>query len=557
MIRPGTSLNKTTGASKLGVVNKAAAAQPKAKLPEFSEFLQKADWVGALAVLDLQKSNGRPETTLWIAYCNFHHGEYRKAMNIYDELLRKPKADKALHLYKALCLYGLCHYEEAQKEALKAPESSLQTRLLYLLAQRLGDDTALMALHHKLGDDMPSQLCKAAVHYFLGHYDDCIDIYKKLLLENKKNLAINIYLAICYYRQEYYEIALDIVQQYLAVHPDSVFATNLKSCCLYETADGKEAHDELKKLEKRFEGGVLGEHNDLVNHNTSVFKLGENALKVFPPLIELYPEAKMNLVIHYLRSGEVENAFRLCHDMEPISQKQYVLKAVVLTLYGQLKKSPEITKQAQEYYKLIGTSATECDTVIGRQCVASCMFLQKQFEDVLLYLNTIKDFMAADDDFNYNFGVASAALGKFKEAELYLTKVQSEKYLSEYLYIAWLAKAYIVNGKVDLAWSLYLEMDTSNETLTLLKLIGNECYQYGHYYYSLKAFDILERLDNEEHTAAKLGAATGVFKDYLTSKESHEHLEETIQILKSSAKHPSIDNVLRVIENFMSESQIE
>ena len=557
MIRPGTSLNKSTAATKLSNTPRNLGNQQKAKLPEFSEFLQKADWVGAVAVLDLQKSSGRPETTLWLAYCHFHHGEYRKAMTVYDDLLKKPKSDKVLHLYKALCLFGLCHFEESHKETLKAPDSSLQTRLLYLLAQKLGDDTTLMTLHHKLGDDSASQLCKAAVHYFLGHYDDAIDIYKKLLLENKKNFAANIYLAVCYYRQEYYEIALDIVQQYLAVYPDSIFAMNLKSCCLYETTDGKEANEEVKKLEKRFEGGSLTETNDLICHNSSVFKLGENALKVFPPLIELYPEAKMNLIIYYLRNNEVENAFRLCHDMEPVSPRQYVLKAVVLTLYGQLKKSPDIIKQAQEYYKLIGTSASECDTVIGRQCIASCMFLQKQFEDVLLYLTTIKEFMAADDDFNYNFGIANAVLGKYKEAEGCLTKVQNEKYQSDYIFIAWLAKSYIVNGKVDLAWNLYLEMDTSNETLTLLKLIGNECYLYGHFYYSLKAFDILERLDNEEHTSAKIGAAVGVFKDFLTAKESHEHLEEAIQILKSSSKNPSIESALRVIENFANESQLE
>ena len=478
-------------------------------------------------------------------------------MNIYDDLLRKPKADKTLHLYKALCMYGLCNFEDAQKEAMKAPESSLQIRLLYLLSQKLSDDTALMTLHHKLGDDQASQLCKAAVHFFLGHYDDCIEIYKKLLLENKKNFAVNIYLAICYYRQEYYEIALDIVQQYLNVFPDSIFANNLKSCCLYETTDGKEAHEEIKKLEKRYEGGSLADNNDLICHNTSVFKVGENALKVFPPLTDLYPEAKMNLIIHYVRNNEIDNAFRLCHDMEPVTPRQYVLKAVVLTLYGQAKKNQDVIKQAQEFYKLIGTSASECDTVIGRQCIASCMFLQKQFEDVILYLNTIKEFMVADEDFNYNFGIANAVLGKFKEAEEYLVKVQSDRFLSDYLFIAWLAKCYIVNGKVELAWNLYLEMDTSNETLTLLKVIGNECYLYGHFYYSLKALDILERLDNEEHTAAKIGAAVAVFKDYLINKESHEHLEEAVQILKSSCKHPSIDNILRVIDNFVGEAGIE
>ena len=30
------------------------------------------------------------------------------------------------------------------------------------------------------------------------------------------------------------------------------------------------------------------------------------------------------------------------------------------------------------------------DTIPGRQCMASCFFLLKQFDDVLIYLNSIK-----------------------------------------------------------------------------------------------------------------------------------------------------------------------
>lgn len=40
-------------------------------------------------------------------------------------------------------------------------------------------------------------------------------------------------------------------------------------------------------------------------------------------------------------------------------------------------------------------------------------------------------------------------------------------------------------------------MDTSNDTLILLNLIGNECYKKGYFYYAMKSFDILERLDSE------------------------------------------------------------
>ena len=43
---------------------------------------------------------------------------------------------------------------------------------------------------------------------------------------------------------------------------------------------------------------------------------------------------------------------------------------------------------AQQYFQLVGASATECDTIPGRQCMASCFFLLKQFEDVNTYLKS-------------------------------------------------------------------------------------------------------------------------------------------------------------------------
>jgi len=37
--------------------------------------------------------------------------------------------------------------------------------------------------------------------------------------------------------------------------------------------------------------------------------------------------------------------------------------------------------------------------------MASCFFLLKQFEDVLVYLKSIKTYLASDDDFNWNYGI--------------------------------------------------------------------------------------------------------------------------------------------------------
>lgn len=69
-----------------------------------------------------------------------------------------------------------------------------------------------------------------------------------------------------------------------------------------------------------------------------------------------------------------------------------------------------------------------------------------------------------------------------------------------------------MNGKPRLAWDLYINMDTSNESFSLLQLIANDCYKMGHFYYAAKAFDILERLDSDrEYEEALRGSVVGVF----------------------------------------------
>jgi len=39
------------------------------------------------------------------------------------------------------------------------------------------------------------------------------------------------------------------------------------------------------------------------------------------------------------------------------------------------------------------------DTIPGRQCMASCFFLMRQFEDVLIYLNSIRVISVTDAHF--------------------------------------------------------------------------------------------------------------------------------------------------------------
>ncbi len=166
---------------------------------------------------------------------------------------------------------------------------------------------------------------------------------------------------------------------------------------------------------------------------------------------------------------------------------------------------------------MIGTSSNECDTIPGRQCIASFLFLKKQFEEVVVYLKTIKEYSEGDDDFNWNYGIALACLKKYKEALDHLLQIQNENYKQDLIYNQWLGKCYIETGESIKAWNLYMDMDTSNETVIFLNLIANEFYIKKDYYFALKSFDIMERLDNEDYSLPKTACAIGCFKLFLTN----------------------------------------
>lgn len=224
-------------------------------------------------------------------------------------------------------------------------------------------------------------------------------------------------------------------------------------------------------------------------------------------MIDIIPEARLNLIIYYLRNDDVKEAYKLCKDMQPMKPQEYILLGVVNAMIGQKEDSREHLKRAQQYFQSVGTSASECDTIPGRQCMASCFFILKQFDDVLIYLKSIKSFFKNDDDFLWNYGIALAASGNYKEAEEVLLSIQNEKYKQEYCYKAWLARCYIMNSKPGLAWDLYVKMGSSNEALGLVQLIANDCYKTCAFYYAAKAFDVLERLDpNPEYWDGKRGA---------------------------------------------------
>lgn len=79
--------------------------------------------------------------------------------------------------------------------------------------------------------------------------------------------------------------------------------------------------------------------------------------------------------------------------------------------------------------------------------MASCFFLLRQFEDVLIYLKSIKQYLATDDDFNWNYGIACASNGEWAEAEEAFGAVQGVGYRQEGAFLKWSARTFIKQGK--------------------------------------------------------------------------------------------------------------
>lgn len=471
-------------------------------------------------------------------------------------LTHEPKCDKSIYLYLGICYFFLGMYKEADEAAQKGPECPLQTRLLFHVSHKLNDEKRLMSFHSQLEDVTEDQLSLASIHYLRSHYQEAIDIYKRILLEQRDFLAVHIYVAMCYYKLDYYDVSQEVLSVYLQNFPDSTIATNLKACNHYRLYNGKAAESELKTLLEKINPNFhFGE--DLIKHNLVVFKNGEGALQVFPPLLDVIPEARLNLVIYHLKNDDVMSAFALMKDVEPSTPQEYILKGIVNAALGQEQESRDHLKLAQQYFQLVGGSGSECDTIPGRQCMASCFFLLHQFDDVLIYLNSIKGYFYNDDTFNYNFGQAKVAIGEFEEAEEILLMVQSEKMKNEYAYLSHLARCYIMNKKPRLAWELYLKMETSSESFSILQLIANDCYKMKQFYYSAKAFDVLERLDpSPEHWEGKRGACIGIFQQMVQDQEPKEYLRDVIAMLRNTS-NPQVEYIIRTMRKWAKDNHVD
>ena len=436
MKRPGSSLSRLKQQSQnLGVNSTKKKSQQE--IPTKEELIKNRDFICSIILLEhdkiLNKENHSHQ--MWLAYCYYHNGDYDKCLEIYSHWIEKPNSDSILYTYKACCLYALCRYKEAAVEAEKGPkDDELTNRIRFHCAFKLRIGVSVIDYHARLTKSIPDKLCLAAHQYLKGEYEEAIQIYKNIYVDKKYD-ALNIYLAMCYYKLEFYDIALDLVKHYLENYRSSVVAQNLRAAIEYNSSGNyRAAQNIILSLQEYSKVDKVVENDDLLKHNMTVFDNDEtsnnnNKFKVFSSLVDVVPEAKLNLIIYYLRNDSVNQAYNLIKDLQPNNTKEYILKAIVHCLLGQQsEKNQEHLKKAHTYFQSIGASTNECDTIEGRQCMASCFRLSELFNDEIIYLESVESFMKDDDDFNWNYGIALGSCQKYKDAEDVFMRIKKEKY---------------------------------------------------------------------------------------------------------------------------------
>jgi hypothetical protein len=180
---------------------------------------------------------------------------------------------------------------------------------------------------------------------------------------------------------------------------------------------------------------------------------------------------------------------------------------------------------AQQYFQLVGSSASECDTIPGRQCMASFFFLSKTWDEVALYLKSIKvraGFLQparspplttyAHTHGRRTFTTTTTSTGTLACPSARRASSQRPRRRScrcrtkstapssatwpgwpaavSAPHVGWegggdcagrsLTLCLVVrNGKPRQAWELYMKLESNAEALNLLQVVANECYKIG------------------------------------------------------------------------------
>lgn len=504
------------------------------------QSIEQRDYSAAATFIDfIIQDLGVPETEdllLWKGYSLFHMGDYNGAIDLYTKMLEKNPENTVINLYISSCHFYNKEYDEALSFAEKGPSCDYRTRLIFHIAHQRNDTDSLYEAHSQLIGTLDNQMSLGAIHYLRANYQEAIQLYQKLLAENPDYIALNVYVAMCQFKLEQYQESNESVDQYLAANSDSAVALNLKSCDYFKIFAPDVAESQLLQI-KKFGSASFTFVDSLIKHNLCVFANGEDGLKVFPPLVGIIPEAILNLAIIYLRSSDAKDAYDLLADFNPIDVNEYILKGTALIEYGQIAADGGIIEEASQIFESVSQMDDIKDTVIGRCALTTTTFVRGEYEKTIKIMESFEHVMGVTDEFQFNKGMAYAAIGKWPEAEVCFEAVQNPAYKYEASYQTWLARCYIKTSKPDKAWGLYLDATTTENASALLQIIAADCYEGKYYLYAMRAYDVLSKIDKDPDLIdGMIAASIGAFRNILTNVDPPDGIQEILGILNSDPK---------------------
>jgi len=515
---------------------------------DFNKFLEERDYVGARTLLDAEQVDNLTDVdkSLWMAYLSSRLGNYDNAKDVYLELLSSSSEDvpKSTNLFLAIAYLYLGQYNEAEQIASSndhEDSNELKTRILLQVAVKTRNETKIAEYRQLLSEtSKEDKLASSAIDFSIRHrYEDCIETYKSILTSDADNLTLYVYSAMALFKMGLHEESLQALSVYTQTNPGSTNATNLQACCMYHLRNNEAALEVL-------DAQCTMNENDLVRHNSVVFKNGEGALQILPGLVGQIPEARTNLAVYYLKTGELDLAAELINEMDADSPHSHLVLGISHAELAKSKRDLTALTKAKENFRIVGQA--EENTLMGRQAMAQFYFMSRQFEDAIVYLESIEEYVEEEeeqDTYHINLGISLAATGKYEEGLSHLLSVSNNTYKSEPEYNLWLIKCYIMNNNADEAWECYLQTEDERISSEILQLIGNDCYKLGGdlFLFSARAFHELLKMDSyQDYTDGLLGSSVGVLKNNLISGETEtDSLVEVVNMLEEQSQQKCHD----------------
>ena len=157
-----------------------------------------------------------------------------------------------------------------------------------------------------------------------------------------------------------------------------------------------------------------------------MFAGGAGAPRALLPLCDAAvppPEAARNLAAFHLRRGAAGEALAVMQRAPgPAAPQDLALIGAAHALLARSSgngggggasgdgsaEAAEHARAAREALQAAGSAPAECDTVPGRQAMASALMLEGQWADALVYLESIRDYCRGDAAFHWNYGLCLA-----------------------------------------------------------------------------------------------------------------------------------------------------